>query len=356
MNKGPWGSNGGSNNPWNNGNLENDDNVKEFKPKKKGDGMPPIHFSLGIKVAIAIVFGLWLLTGFYEVHPEEQGVVLRFGKYVGTTGPGLNYHLPYPIENVLLPNITRENRIAIGLRADASHYEYSKKNYRDIQSRPDEAVMLTGDENIVELEYTITWKIKDSKQFLFKVKDPEITVKKAAESAMREVIGQTPIVNALTDGKRDIQNHTRTILQKLLDDYQAGISITSVQLLRVDPPTQVIDAFVDVQRAKADKERLKNEAEAYSNDIIPRARGEAKQTIINAEAYKEQVINLAKGEASRFSSVYQEYKLAKEVTMKRMYLEAMEEVMSENNKVLLDDKAGSVLPYLPLNSINKQAK
>ena len=352
MAKGPWDKDGGDNgrSPWHNtaDNEADNDNVTRLFGGGESGGFPKKRIEFNWKLAVIVVAALWLLTGFYQVLPEEQGIVLRFGKYVDTTAPGLNYHLPYPIETVILPNITRENRIAIGLRADTSHVERSRYAAQTIQSRPEEAVMLTGDENIVELEYTVTWKIKDAYQFLFKVKSPELTVKQAAESAMREVIGQTPIINALTEGKKEIQDQTRDILQKLLDEYQAGISVTSVQLLRVDPPVQVIDAFIDVQRAKADRERLKNEAEAYRNDIIPKARGEAQKTVYDAEAYREKTVNLATGEAARYSSVYNEYKTAREVTMKRMYLETMEEVMSKTDKVILDNKNGNVLPYLPL--------
>ncbi len=315
----------------------------------------------GKKIALVGIVALfvWAATGFYQIAPEEQGVVLRFGKYSYTTGPGLHYHLPYPIEEVLKPNVMRENRIEIGFRSSLSEYGRlrSLSDAGNVRSVPQESLMLTGDENIVEVNYTVTWKINDAGDFLFNLRDPVGTVRMAAESAMREVVGQTPIQKVITGGREKIQEETRNKLQAMMDQYKAGVQISAVQMLKVDPPSQVIDAFNDVQRAKADRERIRNEAEAYRNDIIPKARGEAAQKIQAAEAYKEQTVSLANGDAQRFLSVMQEYRLAKDVTSRRMYIEAMETVLGNVNKVIIDPsaKAGSnVIPYLPLSTLNNQ--
>jgi membrane protease subunit HflK len=303
-----------------------------------------------IIVVLLIIVG-WLCTGFYQIAPEEQGVVMRFGKYVYTTGPGLHYHLPYPIEEVLKPNVMRENRIEIGFRSGSS--DYRRAGDSSVNSVPKESLMLTGDENIVEVNYTVTWKISNAGYFLFNLRDPVGTVAMAAESAMREVVGQTPIADVITGGREKIQDETKKKLQSMMDEYNAGIQISAVQMLKVDPPAQVIDAFNDVQRAKADRERIRNEAEAYRNDIIPKARGEAAKLVQEAEAYKEQTINFATGDANRFLAVLKEYKEAKDVTSRRMYLEAMEQVLSGVNKIIVEPSAGgNVVPYLPLSELN----
>ena len=315
-------------------------NADSFKPDKR-------HF---IIVALLVVVG-WLCTGFYQIAPEEQGVVMRFGKYVYTTGPGLHYHFPYPIEEVLKPNVMRENRIEIGFRSGSS--DYRRASDIGLQSVPKESLMLTGDENIVEVNYTVTWKISNAGFFLFNLRDPVGTVAMAAESAMREVVGQTPIADVITGGREKIQEETKKKLQDMMDEYNAGIQISAVQMLKVDPPSQVIDAFNDVQRAKADRERIRNEAEAYRNDIIPKARGEAAKLVQDAEAYKEQTINIATGDANRFLAVLKEYKAAKDVTSRRLYLEAMEQVLSGVNKIIVEPSAGNnVVPYLPLSELN----
>lgn len=299
----------------------------------------------------------WLLTGFYQIAPDEQGVVMRFGKFVYTTGPGLHYHLPYPIEDVLKPNVMRENRIEIGFRSGSSDSRKSVSNTS--KSVPQESLMLTGDENIVEVNYTVTWKISNAGYFLFNLRDPVGTVAMAAESAMREVVGQTPITDVITGGREKVQEETKKKLQAMMDEYNAGIQISAVQMLKVDPPSQVIDAFNDVQRAKADRERIRNEAEAYRNDIIPKARGEAAKLVQEAEAYKEQTINLATGDATRFLSILEEYKSAKDVTSRRLYLETMEQILSGVNKIIVEPSVGgNVVPYLPLSelSLKKEGK
>jgi len=287
---------------------------------------------------------------FYRVQPDEQGVVLRFGEWVDTTTPGLHFKLPAPISTVMTPKVTRVNRILVGVQGSD---EFGRLTGRDI---PEESLMLTGDENIVDIDFTVFWKIKDAGKFLFNIRDPEQTVKLVAESAMREVIGQTKIQSALTEGRNKIETATHERVQKLIDEYGAGIQIDGVKLLKVDPPQPVIDAFIDVQRARADEERIRNEAQAYANDILPRARGEAEKMIQSANAYKEQIVNKAEGEAKRYLEIYESYELAKDITKQRVYIETIEEVFSGMNKIIIDSSAGGsgVVPYLPLPEIQNR--
>ena len=301
-----------------------------------------------IIVGLVILAILWALSGLYRVLPDEQGVVLRFGKFINTTQPGLNYHLPYPIETVLTPKVTKVNRIDIGFRSERDS-GFTSGGVADV---PEESLMLTGDENIVNIDFSVFWVIKDAGNFLFKIQDPQATVKAAAETAMREVIARSDIQPILTEGRSLIETDTQEIIQQILDEYNSGIQITQVQTQKADPPDQVIDAFRDVQAARADMERSKNEAEAYRNDVIPRARGEAAKILQAAEAYKKEVVAKAEGEASRFLSIYSEYAKAKEVTQERMFLETMEKVLADINKIIIDKNAGSgVVPYLPLQEL-----
>ncbi len=301
-----------------------------------------------IIIGLIILLIVWTLSGLYRVLPDEQGVVLRFGKFVKTTQPGLNYHLPFPIENVLTPKVTKVNRMDIGFRSERDS-GFSSGGVADV---PEESLMLTGDENIVNIDFSVFWVIKDAGNFLFKIQDPEGTVKAAAETAMREVIARSDIQPILTEGRSLIEADTQEIIQKILDEYTSGIQITQVQTQKADPPDQVIDAFRDVQAARADMERSKNEAEAYANDVIPRARGEAAKILQAAEAYKKEVVAKAEGEASRFLSIYNEYAKAKKVTQERMYLETMEEVLADINKIIIDKNSGEgVVPYLPLQEL-----
>ncbi|TAN58709.1 MAG: FtsH protease activity modulator HflK, partial [Rhodospirillales bacterium] len=290
--KGPgWGEGG---NPWGRGKGPDiDDLVKKGQERLRG------LFSNGAKgggILIAVLILGWLVTGFYRVQPEEQGVVVVFGKWTDTTQPGLHYNWPSPIGSVYKPRVTRINRVEVGVRSQPEGRSRSNAS----SNVSEESQMLTGDENIVDIGFIVQWRIKDAGEFLFKIRDPQGTVKVAAESAMREVIGQTPIQMALTEGRSQIEVQTLDLLQKMLDSYEAGIYIVKIEMQRTDPPTQVVDAFNDVQRAKADRERLSNEAEAYRNDIIPRARGEAEKMLQESQAYKEQVVNIAEGEAKRF--------------------------------------------------------
>lgn len=291
----------------------------------------------------SLVVLAWVSAGIYKVQPDEQGIVLRFGRWVDTKEPGLHYHFPYPIETVLLPKVTQVNQLQLG---DGNIRPTTENaGARDKQ-------MLTGDENIVEADCTVFWRIKDPRQYLFKISNPAHSVKIAAESALREVISRTPIQAAMSDKRAQIADETRELLQQLLDQEQAGILITQVQLLRVDPPPQVIDAFNDVQRARADQERARNEAEAYANDVIPRARADADRAAQEANAYKSQVINLAEGEANHFLSIYKSYAQSKDVTAWRLYLESMDLVLKKASKVIIDSSGkgmSGVVPYISLS-------
>jgi len=292
------------------------------------------------------------LSGLYRVLPDEQGVVLRFGKYVSTTQPGLNYHIPYPVETVLTPKVTRVNRIDVGFRS-----ERDSGFSGGVADVPEESLMLTGDENIVNIDFSVFWVIKNAGMFLFKIQDPVQTVKAAAETAMREVIAKSNLQSILTEGRGRIELETQEIIQRILDEYTSGIQVTQVQTQKADPPDQVIDAFRDVQAARADMERSKNEAQAYANDVIPRARGEAAKILQAAEAYQKEVVARAEGEASRFLSIYTEYSKAKKVTQERMYLETMEKVLADIDKVIIDKNSSSgVVPYLPLPELKKKKK
>jgi membrane protease subunit HflK len=301
-----------------------------------------------IAIAVAAIVVLWLASGFYRVQPDEVGVVLRFGAYDRMTQPGLNYHLPIPIESALTPSVTRVNRTEIGYRSGEST---SAGGSRQL---PEEALMLTGDENIVDINFTVQWVVKDAKAYLFNIRNPEGTVKSAAESAMREIVGQTPIAQALAEGRGKIETDTQHLLQSILDSYGAGIEITLLQLQKVDPPAPVIESFRDVQRALADRERLRNEAESYRNDILPKARGAAAQIRQDAEAYRAEITNRAQGDADRFTAVYKAYKASEDVTAQRLYLETMEEILKNSHKVIIDKSLlgqGGIVPYLPLPSL-----
>jgi len=364
---GPWGSGGGGGGPWGNGGrpgggpgggMPSGPDIEEFirrGQEKLRRALPGggLGGNRGLSAVAALVLAAWALTGIYQVSPDEQGVVMRFGKWVDTTEPGLHYHLPYPVETVLLPKVTKVNQLLLGSRAVVSDSRTPGTRIPHDESR-----MLTGDENIVEADAAVFWRIKDAGKFLFSVRDPELTVKVAAESALREVVGRNPIQAALSDKRELIAIQAQEELQRLLDAYGTGIQVQQVQLQRVDPPSAVIDAFNDVQRARADQERARNEAEAYRNDIIPRARGEVERITQEAQAYREQVVDLAQGDAKRFLSVLGAYKQAEDVTARRLYIETMEEVLKNSTKIIIDPTAKGaqgVVPYLPLPELKKNA-
>jgi membrane protease subunit HflK len=345
---GPWGPRPGA--PGQQPDLEeilrrSQDKLRQAMPGGRMGG----PFAVLLAVLLAALVGFFGFT--VRVNPDELGIVLRFGEYVRQLPPGLNFRWPYPIEQVELPKVTRINRTEIGMRGSADSRDASS-TIRDV---PEESLMLTGDENIVDVDFVVFWRIADAPDFLFNIQNPEGTVKAVAESAMREIVGQNDIEPILTEARAKTEAAVQTLMQKVLDSYGAGVQVTQVQLQKVDPPNQVIDAFRDVQAARADQERLQNEAEAYANRIIPEARGEAERILQAAQGYRDQVIALAKGEADRFLKVYEQYQKAPEVTRKRIFIETMEKVLGDTEKVIIDGKSGpGVIPYLPLPEFSKQ--
>lgn len=296
------------------------------------------------KFIFAALVALWIGSGLYRVEPEENAVLLTFGKWTDTrTESGLGYHLPWPVQEARKVNVAFDRRIEIGFRDGGSTHSTNGLS--------SESMMLTGDENIIDINFVVLWRINDAGNYMFRIRDPESTIRKVAESAMREIVGRTPIQKAMTESRGQIETQTRELMQKILDEYESGIAINNVQLLRVDPPAPVVDAFDDVQRARTDMERLKNEAQTYKNDIVPRARGEAQRMLQEAEAYKKAVISKAEGEAARFDSIYKAYAEAKDVTLKRLYLDTLQQVLGQSRKIVTSDaKQGPLLPYLPLEA------
>ncbi len=292
-----------------------------------------------------VVLGVWLAGGVYQVQPGEEGVIRTFGGYSGTTGPGLNYHLPWPIQRVTIVDVESIRRAEIGFRTTR---EGDKVDVLD------EALMLTEDENIVQVELLVQYRIGDSRAFLFNVQNPERVLLTTAEVALRSTVGNMTIDAVITEERARVQDETRAFLKRLLDEYGSGILVTDVRLQVADPPSEVRDAFQEVVRARADKERLINESQAYANDVVPRARGERQRLIEEAAAFKEQQVLLATGDAERFLAVLQEYRLAPEVTRERMHIEALEAILARVRLILLDTGDGSpVLPFLPLTELGQ---
>jgi membrane protease subunit HflK len=352
--QGPWGGGGGPGRPGGGGGMQPpdlEDVVRRIQERVRGFMPGGSGGAKGIVLILIAVVAIWMGSGFYRVQPEQQGVELLFGDFVKQTQPGLNYWLPSPIGTVYTPNVTKVNTTQIGYRGEGG----SSRANRDV---PSESLMLTGDQNVVDIDFDIQWQIKDASDYLFNIRDPEGTIKIAAESALREIVGQASLETVLTGGRQKVEADTQTLLQKILDDYGAGILITQTKLQQSDPPGEVIDAFNDVQRARQDQERLVNEATAYKNDIVPRAKGEAEKRLAAAKAYKEQVIKEAEGEAARFLSVYETYKSSKDVTTRRLYLERMQQVLRSANKIIIDkgvEGGQGVVPYLPLNELQKKS-
>src|ERR1700756_5156615 len=353
---GPWGS--GPKGPWGSGpqpvgprppDLEDllrrgQDRLQQFLPGGFFSGF-------GIGLVILGIVGVWLLSGVFRVQSEELGIVLRFGKYVRDAQPGLNYHLPYPIESVQLPKALRVSTISIGMTL----IDDPSRRGRTMRDVPEESLMLTGDENIVDVDFTVLWRIKPkgAADFLFNIQNPEGTVKAVAESAMREAVGKANIQPILTGARTTTEQGVQQLMQKTLDSYGSGIEITQVQMQKVDPPAQVIDSFRDVQAARADLERLQNEAQSYANRVVPEARGRSAQITQAAEGYKQQAVAEARGQSSRFLKVYDEYAKAKDVTRERIYLETMERILGGADKLVYDGGSSGqgVVPYLPLNEL-----
>ncbi|MGC1354944.1 MAG: FtsH protease activity modulator HflK [Xanthobacteraceae bacterium] len=366
---GPWGS--GPKVPWGSGpqpsggggsrppDLEeilrrSQDRLRSFLPGNLG--------GRGIALIVLVVVVLWGFSGFFRVEPDELGVVLRFGKFTREVQPGLNYHLPYPIETALTPPALRVNKTDVGTRAVED-----LRRGTSVRELPEESLMLTGDQNIVDVDFSVLWRVKPKEvgDYLFNVQNPEGTVKAVAESAMRQVIGRSNAERLLTGGggttsrqsangarnETDVESAVQDLMQKTLDSYRAGILIQNVQLQRVNPPSEVMDSFLDVQAARSDSERAQNEAQTYANRVVPEARGRAAKITQDAEAYREQTVAEATGETSRFLQIYDQYKKAPAVTRERMYLETMERILGSNNQTIIDTGPGSpgVVPYRPLN-------
>ena len=365
---GPWGSGGGRNGgPWGQGPQNSGPNPPDLEDLiRKGQERLRRAFpgggggsggsgggSIGAKgfglLAVGAV-AIWMATGFYTVRQEELAVELVLGSPVGVSSPGLNYNFPYPIGAVEKVNVTQIRDVSIG------SLEYSSQRGQRTQDVPEESLMLTGDENIIDVDFKVQWSIKDPQNYLFNIDNPESAVKQVAESAMREIVGRNTMDEIQTGDRVAVQRAAEELTQLTLDKYGAGIHVVQVQLQGVEPPAQVIDAFRDVQAAKADNVRMQNEAQAYANKVVPEAQGRATQILEAANAYREQTVAEARGQAARFSKVLGEYEKAPDITRKRLYLETIEKVMASSNKIILDDQNGGgsgVVPYLPLNELNR---
>ncbi|WP_262691156.1 FtsH protease activity modulator HflK [Kordiimonas aestuarii] len=356
----PWQNNGdgGRPNPWGNGPRRGggggeppniDDYIRKGQERIKSalpGGAGPMA-SLGLLVAAV----LYLVFGIYFVEANEQAVVLRFGKWVDSAGPGAHFHFPI-IEDVEIRGVTDEKAISVGSR---TQQDSRRANGRQRYASLDESLMLTQDENIVDVRFNVVWRIKDLGNYLFKLEDPEGTIKSVSESVMREIVGKNRITPIITTARGQLEQEALDGIEDTLDSYDAGIDILRVQIIESEAPSEVKDAFLDVQRAEADQQRFKNEADAYSNKVVREAEGRADRMVQIAEAYRAQTVARAQGEAARFLSVYDEYILAKDVTKKRIYLETMEEILSGMDKIVIDGEAGSgVVPYLPLDQLNSK--
>jgi membrane protease subunit HflK len=353
---GPWGQRGGSGGPWGSGpqgggggqppDLEqllrrSQDRLKDFIPGGSMGGR-------GLLVIALAAVALWLAFGFYTVRPDQVGINLIFGRYTGKTGEGLRYNLPYPIGHVVKPSVTAVNTVQVGYRTAGP-----QGRARDV---PEESLMLTGDENIIDIDFDVQWAVNPAKaeDFVFNIQNPEGTIKAVAESAMREVIGRRQIQAVLTTEQTSVAQEVLQIMQNTLDAYMAGVTIRLVQLQSANPPAQVRESFYDVNAAQQDQVRVQNEAETYASRVVPEARGEAARIVQEAEAYRNRVIAEASGQASRFSQVYDEYRRAPEVIRQRIFIETMERVLGGTDKILLDQSAQGAVPYLPLNELQRR--
>jgi len=353
--KDPWGTRGGNQGP-----PDLDEVVRKLQNKitslfgggKSGGGAGSSGGGgggiMGIGMIVVIALVVWGLSGLYIVDEGNRGVILRFGKYADTTMSGLHWHLPYPIEQVEIVNVEEIRNIEVGYRSVLSGQGGGR-------SVPRESLMLTQDENIIDIKFAIQYRIKEARDYLFNVSNPDETLHQATESAVREIIGKSKMDFVLTEGRSEIVNRAKDLIQDIIDRYKSGLQVTSVNMQDAQPPEQVQAAFSDAVKAREDEVRLKNEAEAYANDVLPKARGRAARMMEEANAYKEQVIAQAEGEASRFSQVLAEYKKAPQVTRQRLYLDAIEGVMNNSTKVLVDVEGGNNLLYLPLDKMMQQA-
>jgi modulator of FtsH protease HflK len=352
---GPWGQRGGSGgkSPWGSGGPQGNGNPPDLEDilRRSQDRLKDFipGGSMGGRGLILIVLGvvaIWLLTGFYTVRPNEVGINMIFGQYSSTSGEGLRYNYPYPIGRVLKPNVTAQQRVEVGYRSTAT----GQGRARDVI---EESLMLTGDENIVDIDFDAVWQINPARpqDYVFNLQNPDGTIKSVAESAMREVIGRRNIQAILTTEQASVAQEVRQIMQGALDAYGAGVLINVVQLQAARPPSEVQQAFFDVNAAQQDAVRVQNEAETFASRIVPEARGEASRTVQQAEAYREQSVADASGQAARFSQVYEEYRKAPDVSRERMFLETMERVFGSVDKIIVDQKGQGVVPFLPLNQL-----
>ena len=353
----PWGNSGGSGN--NGGDKKppkksNNDDIDQLLKKAQsilggaggklgdsGSGLGGVG-GLGGSLILAVIVVVWLLSGIYIVDPAERGVVTRFGAFVEETKAGPHWHIPYPIEKVRIVNVDQVRTAEIGYRSDVSNRSGNVLN---------ESLMLTKDENIVDLKIAVQYQVESANQYLFELTDPDQTLRAVTESSLREVVGQSTMDFVLTQGRDEVVARVQTLAQERLDAYKTGLRITSVNLQDAQPPEQVQSAFADVVKAREDRERLINEAEAYANDILPKARGKAARELEEASAYHDRVIAQAEGESARFSSIVAEYKKAPEVTRKRLYIDAVSSVMSKSSKVFVGSDSSNNLLYLPLDKM-----
>jgi membrane protease subunit HflK len=315
-----------------------------FGGKSSGQGGPQAPMRTAGLIGI-IVLGIWGLTGYYLVDEGSRGVVTRFGQYVETSLPGLHWHIPAPIEKVLLVKMEQQRFLEIGYR--------SGDRQQSSRAVPKEALMLTQDENIIDIRLAVQYQVKDAQAYLFNDADPEATLKEVVESAQRAVIGRNTMDYVLTEGRGRVADEIKTEIQQTLDQYQTGIRISNVSLVDAQPPDEVQNAFQDAIKAREDEQRLKNEAEAYANEIVPKARGASARILEESEAYKQRVISRAEGESSRFRQLLAEYEKAPEVTRERMYLDAMQEIFGQTGTLLVDVKASNNVLYLPIDKMQK---
>ena len=361
----PWNQPGSNNrDPWGQGNGQNgppdlDEVIRDLQKKlgglfggggsgRKGGGMLPSFSSKVIGPIGIILVGLWLATGFYVVEQGQQAVELRFGAYKTVKDAGLRWHMPYPVETVEIVNVQQIRTVEVGYRTNTRSNQFA--------TVPQEALMLTKDENIIDIQFAVQYDVKDPRYLLFNVsEDPDQVVRQATESAVREVVGRNTMDFAITGGRAEIAQDTSLLLQKILDRYQTGVNVKAVEMQNAQPPSEVKGAFDDAVKAREDEVKFKNEAEAYANDIIPRARGKAARILQEAEAYRASVVAAAEGEASRFTQVLDEYHKAPGVTRDRLYIDAMEQVLSRSTKLMIDQSGGgNNVMYLPLDQLIRQ--
>ncbi|HET7547517.1 MAG TPA: FtsH protease activity modulator HflK [Usitatibacter sp.] len=320
-----------------------------FRPRGPSTPTGGSHYGAavggGAALVILLVLAVWLASGFYIVDEGKRGVVLRFGKYLETTMPGARWHMPYPVESVEVVDVARVRPVEVGYRGNTKN------------KQPQEALMLTDDENIVDVQFAVQYNIKSPEDYLFNNKDPDDNVRQAAETAIREVVGKNKMDFVLSAGRSEVAAQVKTLMQQILDRYKTGILVTSVNLQNTQAPDPVLPAFEDVVRAQQDLQRFKNEGQAYANDVVPKARGVAARLMEEANGYRQSVIANAQGDAARFNQILTEYERAPAVTRERMYLEAMQHILSSTSKVVVDTKAagGQSLLYLPIDKLMQRS-